>query len=253
MHYQQYLQRIRQSWRIITIITLATIVVSLITSSLQKPLYRASGRILITQKTNANLDMYKASQSAERLAMLFAKIIKSSSFMKDILNSGFPIDPIYFPKKEKDLREKWAKMVSSRVSTDTSIIEINVYHPEASEAKNIMNAIIYNFSKKGKAYYNLGDEVGIVVLDTPLVSERPVKPNILLNIILSLFIGFAISAIVILWKTQNLPQKPTPITPPEPKKEENEKTEIMEVVQNGDTIEEKKTDQYIGGLKIVEK
>ncbi len=247
MSYQQYLQRIRQNWRTITIIVLGTLVISLVATSFQKPLYKASGRILITQKTNADLDMYKASQSAERLAMLFAKIIKSSSFMKDVLNSGFPIDSTYFPSKEKDLREKWAEMVSSRVSTDTSIIEINVYHPEASEAKNIMNAIIYNFSQKGKAYYNLGDEVGIVVLDTPLVSERPVKPNILLNIILSLFIGLVISAIVILWRTQNSPQKPTPIVPEEPKIEEQPKED-----EKAESTEEKKTGLYIGGLKIAE-
>jgi len=215
MRSKDCLKRIFKNWRIIAVILLATITVSLIATSLQKPQYVARGRILITQKTSDNLDMYKASQSAERLAMLFAKIIKSSTFFKDVLNSGFPIDKSYFPKGEKDSREKWMEMVNSRVSTDTSIIEIDVYHRDAQEAKRILNAIIYNFSQKSKSYYNLGDTVGIVVLDTPLVSDRPVKPNFFLNIILGLFIGLVISAIFVLWQEQSGSQK-KPETPAEP-------------------------------------
>ncbi|MDP2918557.1 MAG: Wzz/FepE/Etk N-terminal domain-containing protein [bacterium] len=216
-----YLKQILANWRVIAVILLATITVSLIASSIQKPQYAARGRILITQKTSANMDMYKASQSAERLAMLFAKIIKSSTFFKDVLNSGFPIDKTYFPKSEKSSREKWAEMVSSRVSTDTSIIEIDVYHRDAQETKKILNGIIYNFSEKSKSYYNLGDEVGIVVLDTPLVSERPVKPNLLLNLILGFLIGLVISAIFTLWQKQNGPDQPEiPQAPAIPNPEE---------------------------------
>lgn len=200
-YYHYYFQKAKNQWRAIIVIILVVIAISIITSLARPPLYRSRSRILVTQETNINLDMYKASQSAERLAILLAKVIKSSSFMKDVLNSGFPIDKSYFPAAEKELRKAWAKMVSSRVSTDTSIIEIEVYHTKQKEAEKITNAIIYVFSEQGKKYYNLGDQVGIVVLDTPLVSERPAKPNLALNIILGLAIGVILAAIYIFWNT----------------------------------------------------
>ncbi len=250
MNFKQYLGKIRYDYRAIVIIVLVVMAISLITSFLREPLYRAKASILVSQKATFNLDMYQASQSAERLAVLLAKIIKSSAFQKDVLNSGFPIDKAYFPTKEKDLRKKWANMVDSRVTTDTSIIEISVYHPSEKETRKIANAIIYVFSDKGKKYYNLGDQVNVLVIDTPLVSERPVKPNLLLNTILSFFVGLVISAIYIAWNMG----KPEKKKKKRPKKETyKEKKEIAPEPEKNLQEEEVNNNSggYIGGLKII--
>jgi len=232
------------------IIVLIVMAISLITSFLREPLYRAKASILVSQKATFNLDMYQASQSAERLAVLLAKVIKSSSFEKDVLNSGFPIDKAYFPTKEKDLRKEWANMVDSRVTTDTSIIEINVYHPSRKEARKIANAIIYVFSDKGKKYYNLGDQVNVLVIDTPLVSERPVKPALLLNLVLSFFVGLVISGIYLAWNIQK------PAKPKKKKKRPRKESRKEKVIQKTeDNLVEEEIDNnsggYIGGLKII--
>lgn len=239
MFYYQYFQKFKENWRTIIIIVLIVVSISLVSSTFRTPLYRATTRVLVIQKTSLTLDMYKASQSAERLAILYAKIIKSSAFLKDVLNSGFPINKKYFSAQEKDLRKKWARMVDSRVSTDTSIIEINVYHPQKEEAERIAQAIIYVFSKQSRKYYNLGDDVNITLLDTPLVSEKPVKPSLLLNLILSFFIGLVISGIFIAWKT-----KPCQKDKPRPLKEKEVSENIID--------DEKNFGRYIGGLKIAE-
>jgi len=249
MNSKQYLKNTRRNLRAIIIIVLIVMAISLIFSFFQEPRYRAKSSILVSQKANFNLDMYQASQSAERLAVLLAKVIKSSAFQKDVLNSGFPIDKAYFPIKEKDLRKEWANMVDSRVTTDTSIIEISVYHPSEKEARKIANAIIYVFSDKGKKYYNLGDQVNILVIDTPLVSERPVKPNLLLNTILSFFVGLVVSAIYIAWNMG----KPEKKEKKRPKKEAPKEkiTEEKEKSPADEEVTENNTGGYIGGLKII--
>lgn len=243
MGYYQYFKKIKENWRPIVIIVLVTVAVSIVSNTFREPLYRATARVLLAQPMNINMDMYKASQSAERLALLWAKIIKSSAFLKDVLNSGFPIDQAYFPKKEKDLRKEWAKMVDSRVSTDTSIIEINVYHPQKEEARKIANAVIYIFSEKSKKYYNLGNDVKIMTIDTPLVSERPVKPSLPLNLVLGFLVGLVISSIYIIWNIER------PSCRARPKIKETKTSPSF----GEEVLAEENSGHYIGGLKILEK
>jgi capsular polysaccharide biosynthesis protein len=178
MEFNEFLQLIRRKKQtILTLILVGTMMVILI--SLLYPLkYGVNSRLLVIQ--NYNNDTYSLSRSNEYLGNLLAEVVYSSSFYDKTLNSKYNIDKNYFNGNYSQQLKKWHKTVATKTKQDTGIIEINVYHPQISEAKKIalaVNDILINNNQD----YHSGQNIKINVIDQPLTSNYPVKPNLPYN------------------------------------------------------------------------
>jgi capsular polysaccharide biosynthesis protein len=172
-------------------IFLATLIVGILSGILTflQPLkYSATARILITQRAVFTLDPYTALRSVELIGENLAQIIKTSYFLEKVLKSGYAIEENYFKKDEARRRKQWAKMVETNMIRGTGLLEIKVYHPNREQASQIANAIVFLLGKEGSDY--IGREVGIRLVDAPILSRWPVKPSLPLNILAGLLIGF---------------------------------------------------------------
>lgn len=184
-----YLEIIKRDWRKVLIVTLIIVLISLVFSLVQPFLYRSTVSILVLQKSSFSIDAYSASKSEERIANKLAQVVYSSSFLKEVLNSGFYIEKEYFPEDELKRRQKWAETVEAEVPVGLSKLTFSIYHTDPNQALQISQAIAYTLTEKKREYIGIED-VDLKILDTPLVSKYPVRPNILLNIVLGAAFGF---------------------------------------------------------------
>jgi capsular polysaccharide biosynthesis protein len=194
-----HLDILKRDWRKVLIITLVIVLLALIVSLVQPFLYQASVSVLVVQKSSFSIDAYSASKSEERIANKLAQVVHSSSFQKSVFKSGFDIDETYFPGDELKLRKQWSQTVEPEVVAGLSKLKISVFHPDPNQALQISQAVAYTLTAEKQTYIGIED-VDLKVIDTPLVSKYPVKPNIVINIFLGLVLGLLLGvAYVILF------------------------------------------------------
>ncbi len=156
--------------------------------SFLRPLeYSSKTTLLITQELGA-VDAYTASRSAERIADDLASIVYTSTFYGAVLDAGYEIDESYFPSDEIKKRKKWEKTVTASVVRGTGLLTIVAYQPDVDQAQLIAKAVSHVLVTEGWTYTSGGD-ITIKVVDEPLNSQWPVRPNVLLNAFSGLILG----------------------------------------------------------------
>lgn len=170
-------------------ITLIFVIIGLIITLLQPLKYSSKSRLLILQP-NTSADAYTVARSNEYVGGLISEVIYSGSFLDSLKSSNAVFDRNYFNGSYKQNLKKWGKTIFARSSGDTGIINIEVYHTSPDEAKRISLAVNQLIISGQSPYKFNSEQTKINVIDEPVVSSYPVKPNIPTNFIMSLVLGF---------------------------------------------------------------
>lgn len=198
MTVQHYLKLIRHRWHVIFMTTLVVFVLVTIITLVQPQRYRSTVNLLVVQRYSWNMDAYSASRSTLYLASILSKVIYSQSFFDQVMNAGFGVKNT-FSRDPEDRSEEWEKTVSTETLEQTGVIAISVYHTERDQAEKISRAIENVLTTKGEQYHGGGNQVTLKTIDAPYTTARPVLPNIPLNLVaglvLGFFLGFAIVAL----------------------------------------------------------
>lgn len=174
--------------------------------AVQRFKYSSVSQLLVVQEYSQNVDAYTASKSNEYLSSVLASVVTSNSFFSKVLESGFDIDANYFGSNPKDQMKQWTKTVTAKSINDSGIISVSVYHPDRLQAEKIDRAVNYVLMTQNTAYHGSGDSVKVRLIDQPITSNFPVKPNIFLTIGIAIVLGFIAGLIYIyLTPTVNLP------------------------------------------------
>jgi len=181
----------------ITVIIVIFVLIVVIFTVIQPFKYGTSAKLLVIQNFGTNIDPYTASKSNEYLSGILAEVIYSNSFFSKTLESGFNIDKTYFNGNESKQMKKWEKTVSAKNVADTGMVAINVYHPDRAQAEQISQAIIFTLQAKHTLYHGYGDNVAIKIIDKPLTSDRPVKPNLIFNFVGAIIFGLFFSFVYV--------------------------------------------------------
>lgn len=176
----QFLSLLKAKWQTLASLAIAGALVGLAVSVVMPVRYRASMQLLILQRYAFARDAYTASKSIEYLSNVFAEVMYSQSFIKEVMNAGYPLANVVDQNPEI-AKKQWAKMVTTRVGRDTGSITVTVYNADPTVAKNTTEAIQYVLANKGDQYHGEGDRVVIRTLDAPAVSTYPVQPNVPVN------------------------------------------------------------------------
>jgi len=184
-----YFKILNQEKGTIIIFVIFGIVLSLLLSLVVPWKYSSTMRLLVVQR-QTNLDAYTALKSAERVGDNLSQIIYTSSFFDKVLDTKFSIDKNYFKQDEIKRRKQWNKMIYARVLRGTGMMEVVVYHPDKSQATQIANAIAYVLTTESGNY--VGEVSAIKLVDSPLESRYPVKPNFVANVLSGLILGLVI-------------------------------------------------------------
>ena len=168
---------------------------AMLVSFLQPLKYSAESQVLVVPDYQQTSDPYQISRTNEYLSSLLAQVTYSSSFFEATVKPDYQIDTAYFGDTAKKRMTNWRNTIKVKPINDSGAISVKVYHTDKQQAEKLVRAINYNLITKNNYYHGLGDKVTLKVIDEPLVSNWPAKPNLPLNfglaIILGIFIGLA--------------------------------------------------------------
>jgi len=178
----------RRGWFAITCFSLLGLVVSLLVSLVQPLKYSSTVRLLVRQDTGTAVDAYTASRSEESIATTLTSILYTTTFFDDVMNAGFSIDPNTFPTEDYKRRKEWAKTISASVAHGSGLLTLSAYHEDPKQAEQIVRAAAFVLTQKAGDYAS-GGHVDVQLIDAPLNSRWPVKPNLLVNGLSGLVLG----------------------------------------------------------------
>lgn len=172
--------------------------------SFTQPLeYSSTVKLLILQSESGAVDAYTAGRSEERIADDLSTLIYTTTFFDDVMSSGFSIDPKSFPAADYARRRAWQQSVSTSVSSGTGFLTITTYHPDVAQAEQLARAIAFVLTKNVNQY-TPGGNVEVQLIDAPLNSRWPVKPDLITNGLSGLFLGGLIGALYVLIRAERL-------------------------------------------------
>lgn len=198
-----YTRELFRRWNTIAMFGLLGFVLALIVSFVQPLRYASTVRLLILQDLGSSVDAYTASRSGERIAENLSTIIYTSTFFDQVISSGFNIDAKIFPKEDVNRRRLWAKTVDASVSHGSGLLTVTAYHQDIAQAEQLVRAIAFVLTDHVKEYTS-GGNVQIRLVDSPLNSRWPVKPNIFANIASGFFLGALFGSAYVLLKIEQI-------------------------------------------------
>ncbi len=189
MEINDFWQAVKRKKTAVFSICLAFLLLGSAVTFLQSLKYEAQSRLLIVQNLNG-ADPYTVSRSNQYLSSLLSQVSYSNSFLDLVINSqGFDIDKSYFSGSYKEQMKTWKKTISAKSIGETGIFQISIYHPNPYQAKQIALAVNNVLINQSFNYQGAGDSIKIKVIDQPLLSDFPVRPNIAFNLSLFLLLG----------------------------------------------------------------
>lgn len=171
----------------IVLAALATALLTVALSFIQPLKYSASIRLQITQRAAFTLDPYTAIRSTELIGENLAQLIATSSFLDRVLQTGYKIDQRYFTLPETQRRRLWSRTVEARQVRGKGFLDVQVFHPAREEALKIVAAISFLLSTQGSDY--IGRDIIVRLVDAPLASRFPARPNLPLNAVVGALVG----------------------------------------------------------------
>lgn len=196
MEYNQFWQLVARKKQTIFSLILIAIIIVLVIAVVSPIKYGSQSKVLVMQD-GLKTDAYTLSRTNEYLGNLFSQIIYSSSFFNLVMNNNnYQIDKNYFSDAQVQTMKKWRQNINTKVYGDTGIIEINVYHENQKQANQLALAINDTLINQAQQYSG-NENITIKVIDQPLISEKPVKPNIPFIITITIIASFIISLMFI--------------------------------------------------------
>lgn len=191
-----------RNWRILAFAGVVGLVLAVLLSFVQPLEYSSTTRLLITQELGA-VDAYTASRSAERIADDLAAVVYTSTFYDKVMSSGYPINEGYFPDEPVAKRKKWEDAIAVSVSRSSGLLTVRAYHTSVSQAEELAQAVAYVLSTQGWTYTS-GGNISVQIVDEPLNSRYPVRPNLVINGFSGLVLGLLAGAGYVMIMTERL-------------------------------------------------
>lgn len=187
-----------REWRKVVAIAILTALFAALISFVRPLEYSSTIRLLIIQRSALGLDPYTAIRSAERVSENLANIVYTTSFFDKVLGAGYSIDQSVFPKDEIKRRKQWQRMVETEVSRGTGLLTVAVYHRDRAQAEEIASAMGAVLQQEGWTYVGGGD-LQVKVVDAPLTSRWPVRPNVPVNAFGGFVLGIIAGTGYVVW------------------------------------------------------
>lgn len=170
------------------------LLLGLIFSFAQPLKYRSSIKLLVVQNsTSGSSDAYAMMRSTEYLSKVLTKVTYSTTFADKVFVASGDIDRAYFGDTAKKLSKTWEKTVESKNVNETGIMEINVYHTNREQAEKIVRSIGAILITQNNEYHGMGESIKVKLLDQPITTNYPVKPNLPVNMAIALFTGLFVA------------------------------------------------------------
>lgn len=193
MEMQHTLSAVRKQWTTLALVTLLAGGVALLFSALQPQDYSSEVKMLIIQKQNFETDTYLAAKSAEKVGDNLSGVLNTSSFFEKVVAEGSVNLSELSELSAQDRHEAWGEKVSASVIPDSGLLVITAYDEDPVVAEKLAVAVASVMTTSSSEYHGGGESIVIKVVDEPVTSSYPVRPNIFVNVAVAMALGCVLS------------------------------------------------------------
>lgn len=193
----QPLSLLLKYWKLLFFVGLGGFVVSIIITVLFPLEYRADAQVFIISKSRYGVDPYTVVKSAERVGENIAQVMKTDDFLSKVREqANDKIDWSRFDQlTPREKRRAWKKMIDAGVVFGTGVLNVSAYNQNPNQARELATAVVNTLAAKGWEY--VGGDVIIKVVNQPVVTRFPVRPNVAMNAILGFVIGALLTGVLV--------------------------------------------------------
>ncbi|MFA7314433.1 MAG: Wzz/FepE/Etk N-terminal domain-containing protein [Candidatus Magasanikbacteria bacterium] len=162
--------------------------------------YRADAQVLIISKSNNGIDPYTLVRSAERVGDNVIQVMKTDDFYQKVkAQKNYDIDWTFFENKgEREKRKLWQKTLVPSVVYGTGVLNISTFSTNSDNAVKLAAASADALVSQGWQY--VGGDVTMKVVNNPIATRWPVRPNIALNALLGFIVGTLFMGLLVVRK-----------------------------------------------------
>lgn len=158
--------------------------------------YSAEVDLLVVQQYTIN-DPFTANKSAAAVRDTLADIIHTTAFYSQVRQSQ-PVDLTALDGLAEDKRrEKWEKIVETKSSNSSATLTIVGYDENPGQAEAIASSVAQALVRFGGEYHSSPDTIQLRVVDDPIVSSYPTRPNLLTNGVAAAVFGAMLGALIL--------------------------------------------------------
>lgn len=176
----------KKAWIIALITSMAMLASGIISFFVLSPVYQTKTTLIVNSDKAPGTDVITGDQISvsQKLAVTYGEIIKSKTVLDEVANQ----------LKIKGGYSKIEKKLTVSPVADTQILEISVEDTNPQRAADIANTIPTAFTKEVKRITKANN---VEVIDKAIVPKSPIKPNKIMNIMISAVLGIMVSLFVI--------------------------------------------------------
>lgn len=176
----------KKAWIIALITSMAMLASGIISFFVLSPVYQTKTTLIVNSDKAPGTDVITGDQISvsQKLAVTYGEIIKSKTVLDEVANQ----------LKIKGGYSKIEKQLTVSPVADTQILEISVEDTNPQRAADIANTIPTAFTKEVKRITKANN---VEVIDKAIVPKSPIKPNKIMNIMISAILGIMVSLFVI--------------------------------------------------------
>lgn len=193
-------RQLAKRWRALLLSGLVFAMVASLGSLILPLEYRADGQILIISRSRFGVDPYTVAKSAERVGENIAQVVSTDDFYNKVMAlPQYSLDTSKFVDvSDRVRRKRWGKTVSASVIFGTGVLNINAYHTSPQQAVAYASAAADALVANSPEY--VGGDVTFKIVNSPVATPFPVRPNVIVNGLLGFGFGILFMAILVVRK-----------------------------------------------------
>lgn len=187
-------KRFVRQWKIMALVGVMSALGAMLITLLFFPLeYRADAQVLVISKTRYGVDPYTVVKSAERVGENIAAVMRTNDFFEKVWEqSAYKPDKSYFERvPERTKLKRWSKSVQPSVVYGTGVLTISGYGRTSKQAIALAGAAADAIVAHGWEY--VGGDVTLKVVNKPVVTGWPVRPNVFMYGMVGFFAGLILA------------------------------------------------------------
>lgn len=162
--------------------------------------YSSTIQIFVKQRYTLT-DSYTAAKSAESVSRNLAEVIRTSVFFDRVVAEDTVDLSELLAMDEADRREAWKKTIDTEVIANTAQLRITAYDVDPNKAEAIAEVVSNVLIEQGSEWHSSPDTIELKIVDSALTSDRPTRPNYLLNAFAAACIGAMVGLLWIFLRT----------------------------------------------------
>ncbi|MRG60425.1 polysaccharide biosynthesis tyrosine autokinase [Agromyces sp. CFH 90414] len=194
MELRDYIRILRQNWVIIVACVLLGIGAGAVYSLTQTPLYSSSAKVFVSTSNGGTIgELTQGSTFTQQRVTTYA----------DLVGTPIVLLPVVGDLQLDLTGEELTRKVSAAALPDTTLIEITVTDPDPALAAEIATAVSESLTKvvasiettqttDAAGETTSASPVSLTLVQHAAVPQKPISPNVPLNIVLGAFIGLAL-------------------------------------------------------------